>query len=335
MQRINEDIKSGNFKQVYLLCGEERYLRRQYTDRLKKALVDPDDTMNVHYYQGKDVNVGAVIDLAETMPFFVAHRVFFLENTGLFKSGGELLAQYLEEPCESSVFVFTENDVDKRSRLYKLVQSKGYVAECSAQDESTLKRWVASTLKKDGKRITESTVELFLQKTGTDMENISMELEKLICYCMDKDVVEASDVESICTNRIANHIFDMVSAVAEGRVQRAMKLYYDLLALKEPPMRILFLLARQMNLLLQTKELKKKGYDNKTMAARLGVPPFAVGKYLSQAARFGRDELQQALTRCVDAEEAVKTGRLGDTMSVELLLVSLGASGQTAKSIIQ
>ena len=38
MQRINEDIKSGQLKQIYLLYGEEAYLRKQYRDRLRNAL---------------------------------------------------------------------------------------------------------------------------------------------------------------------------------------------------------------------------------------------------------------------------------------------------------
>lgn len=100
------------------------------------------------------------------------------------------------------------------------------------------------------------------------MDNIHTELEKLICYCMDKDVVEATDVETICTVRVTNHIFDMLNCLAEGRTRQALSLYYDLVALKEPPMRILFLIARQCNVLLQVKEMKARGMDNKTMAAK-------------------------------------------------------------------
>ena len=69
MQRINEDLRSGQFKQAYLLYGEEAYLRRQYRDRLKKALLGDGDAMNMNCFEGKDVNVGEVIDVAETMPF--------------------------------------------------------------------------------------------------------------------------------------------------------------------------------------------------------------------------------------------------------------------------
>ena len=154
------------------------------------------------------------------------------------------------------------------------------------------------------------------------MENIHTELEKLICYCMDKDIVTDEDVNTICTNRISNHIFDMTEAIAGGQTKKALDLYYDLLALKEPPMRILFLIARQYNLLLQVKTMKSRGFDNKAIAQAAGLPPFIIGKYIAQASRFKSSELKQSVCACVDAEEAVKTGRMNDRMSVELLILS-------------
>lgn len=323
MQRINDDIKQQNFKQIYLLYGEERYLRRQYTNRLKQAMCNPDDSMNNHYYEGKDISVGEIIDLAETLPFLAERRVIFISNSGLFKSGGEQMAEYLNAPNETTFFVFTESEADKRSKLFKTVQSKGCVVEFEVQNEHTLMRWIAGLLKNEGKRITENTVQLLLSKTGTDMENIQMELEKLISYCMDKDVITNEDVEAICTTRISNHIFDMINAIADKQTKTALELYYDLLALKEPPMRILFLIARQCNILLQVKEMKNKGYDNKAIASAVGVPPFAAGKYVAQAGRFKSSQLKEAVKQCVEAEEAVKTGRMNDMMSVELLIVSV------------
>lgn len=310
-------------KQFYLLYGEERYLRRQYRERLRKALCNEDDTMNTHFYEGKDVSVGAVIDLAETLPFLAERRVIFISNSGLFKSGGEKMAEYLASPNETTYFVFTESEIDKRSKLFKTVNSKGYAAEFAVQDEKTLKRWVAGILGKEGKKITENTVQLLLSKTGTDMENIQTELEKLICYCLDREVITDEDVEAVCTTRISNHIFDMINAIADKQQKKALDLYYDLLALKEPPMRILFLIARQCNLLLQAKELKAKGHDQRSIASKIGVPPFAAGKYLAQASRFKSEKLRSAVTRCVEAEEAVKSGRMNDIMSVEILILSV------------
>ena len=98
-----------------------------------------------------------------------------------------------------------------------------------------------------------------------------------------------------------------------------MDLYYDLLILKEAPMKILALLSRQFLILLQIKELS--GVDRATMASKVGIPPFAVAKNTAQSRQFKRARLRQALSDCAEYEEAVKTGRLGDRICVELLIV--------------
>ena len=106
-------------------------------------------------------------------------------------------------------------------------------------------RWVLQNVKKEQKQITERAMGLFLQKAGNDMENIQKELEKLFCYTYGKDEITPEDVEAICTTQVSNQIFEMIRAVAEKRQKEALDMYYDLLALKEPHMRILFLIARQ------------------------------------------------------------------------------------------
>ena len=267
--------------------------------------------------------MGEVIDLAETLPFLADKRVFFIRDSGLFKSGGEEMAQYLASPNETSYFVFTESEVDKRSKLYKAVQANGCAVEFAMQDESTLIRWIGGILSKENKKISEPTVRHFLTKTGIDMENIRSELEKLICYCLDRDVITTEDVDAVCTTRVTNHIFEMVNAIAEKDKHKALQLYYDLLALKEPPLRILFLIARQCNMLLQVKEMTLRGYDNKAIGPKIGVPPFIAGKYVSQAKLFKSSKLKEAVTQCVEAEEAVKSGRMNDMMSVEMLILSV------------
>lgn len=327
MQRLTQDIKSGQFNQIYLLYGAEAYLRKQYRDKLKNAMIG-DDGMNYHYYEGKDIPIGEVIDQAETLPFFSERRLIVLENSGLFKSGGEQLAEYLPALPDTTFFLFAETEVDKRSRLYKTVSSKGCAVEFAIQDESTLKKWILGMVRKENKKISEQTLLFLLEKTGTDMENIRKETEKLFCYCMDREVITKEDIEEICTRRISNHIFDMVSAIADKKQKQALELYYELLAQKEPPMRILFLIARQFNLLLQVKELKGKGYQNKAIGEKVGLPGFITGKYVTQASHFETREIRDAVEACVAAEEAVKTGRLNDSMSVEMLIIQYSSIGK-------
>ena len=81
------------------------------------------------------------------------------------------------------------------------------------------------------------------------------------------------------------------------------------------------MIARQFQILLQVKDLKRQGYDNKQIAAKAKIPEFAVRKNFTQAGRFTFAQLREAVEDCVQAEEDVKTGSLNDRMAVELLVV--------------
>ena len=188
------------------------------------------------------------------------------------------------------------------------------------QDSAQLARWAGTILAQNGRKITGSSMNLFLERTGDDMENIRMELEKLISYTMGSDVVTTEDVEAVTTVQVTNKIFDMVNAIVTRKTRLAMDLYEDLLTLKEPPMRILFLIARQFNQLLLVKEMTAKGTDRGTIASKLKIPPFVAGKVSAQAGAFTREQILSYVKGCVEAEEAVKTGKMNDRMAVELLI---------------
>ena len=319
MQTLNQDIKEKSFKKIYLLYGDEPFLVGSYKKKLREAITGG-DTMNFNYFEGKNPDVKEIISLADTMPFFADRRLILVDGSGFFKSAQEELAAYLPQMPDTTCLVFAESEVDKRNRLYKRVKELGYAAELNKQDTAQLMRWAAGILGRDGSKISRPVMEYFLERTGDDMENIRMELEKLVCYTMGRDVITKEDVDAVGTVHVTSRVFDMVAAIVAGNTKKAMDLYEDLLTLKEPPMRILFLIARQFNQLLQIKELTAAGKDKGAMASALKVPPFAVGKLTAQARAFTRDQILSWVTLCVETEEAVKTGRLSDRLAVELLI---------------
>ncbi len=321
MKMLQEDIKNGSFKKVYLLFGEETYLRIQYKKRLRDALTTPEDTMNQAFFEGKGCNPREIIDLCETLPFFAQRRFISVDGSGFFKNKCEELCEYLPQMPDTTCLVFTETEVDKRSRMFKLVKDLGRAVEFKVQDEKTLTRWILGQLNRENLRITQETLQRFLEKTGTDMERISGELEKLISYCLGRDMVTSQDVETICTNQVTSKIFEMLNAIGERRQKKALDLYYDLLALKKPPMLILSLLSRQFNQLLSVRSMLSLGHDKNAIASRLGMSPYIAGKYMQQARRFSSELLLTAVRDCVQAEEEVKTGQINDILSVELLLI--------------
>ena len=254
---------------------------------------------------------------------------------------------------ETTCFLFVENEVDKRGKMYKAVKEKGRIVEMGRQDEKTLLYWIAGNVKKEGRQIKESTARYLVSKTGTDMENLEKELEKLFSYTLpdvnvsasdgavvlesgdgkepgnaeraEKTEITVEDIDAICTTQISNKIFDMIEAVAAKRQKEALNYYYDLLALKEPPMRILYLLTRQFKLLLEVKDLMGRGNDKSQIAKTAKLHPFVAGKYMQQSRTFTKAELRNIMEEAANMEEMVKTGRLNDVMSVEIFIVKFSA----------
>ena len=133
------------------------------------------------------------------------------------------------------------------------------------------------------------------------------------------------DVEEICTTRLENRIFEMVDAVAQKEQKKALDYYYDLVALREPPLKILALLTRQFRLLLEVKDLMRQGQGKAQIAKGAGIHPYVAGKCMQQSRGFSGQQLREILEDGADLEEAAKSGRLDPVMSVEIFIVKYSA----------
>lgn len=327
MMVIKEHIKSGKFKQFYLLYGSEAYLKKLYKDKLKTAILQDGDEMNFSYFEGKDPDQKEILAVAQTLPFFADRRLIIIENSGLFKSQNEL-AEGLKGIPETTYFIFVEEEVDKRNKLFKLVKDSGTVSEMNGLDEKNLKLFVASLLNQEGKKISEQTVSYLLDRCGSDMINLKNEVDKLISYSYGRDSITVEDIDAVVTTQLTGKIFQMIDAIGSKQQEKALNLYYDLLALREKPMSILYLIIRHFNILLQVKELTASGYSPSVISEKVGVPPFAAPKYVSQSRNFTVKRLIEALEFGTDVEEQVKTGRMAEKVSVELFIITF--SGRKA-----
>lgn len=321
MKRIDSDIKNGQFRPIYLLFGVETYLIRQYRDKLLCALVQEGDTMNFSRFEGADIDPREIIDLAGTLPFFAERRVILIEGSGLFKKSSAELAEYLAAVPESTCILFVEQEVDRKTKMFKETGRVGLAVEFARQTDEILLRWIEGRLKKNGKTMTRDAYAQFIRKTGNDMENIDRELEKLLCYTLERECVEAEDVAAITTEKTENKIFDMVDAVAAHQQKKALELYYDLLSLKEPPMRIMYLISAHFQQLIVVKSMTNHGFGSRDIASKAGCPDWAVRKYQSQSRLFSMELLKAAIEDGASFEEAAKSGKMQEQLAVELFLL--------------
>lgn len=322
MKTIDMDIKNGQLKHVYLLYGEERYLIRQYRDKLKKAIIDPGDTMNIASYEGGDIDVKELIIAADTMPFFAERRLILVQDSRMFKKNTELLAEYFENIPETAYFVFVEDEVDEKTKVFKAAHKFGSTVKFTTPKEEILQRWIVGRIAKDGKDITQAAYQSFIDKTGTDMENIEKELEKLLCYTMEKKAIEIADVDAVTTEQISSKIYELVNIISNHQQKQALDMFYDLLSQKEKPSRILYSLTKHFDTLLTIKIMSSQGFHTKEMEDRTGLKEWMIRKYQGQTRAFSIELLKKAVQDGVEYETAIKTGHMEEQLAVELFIMT-------------
>jgi len=321
MKNIMNDIKNGTFKTSYLLYGTEDYLKKQYKDNLIKALVSDGDSMNFNSYQGSSTDILPIIDIAETLPFFADKRVIVIEDSGFFKNASDELADYIPTIPESTCMIFVESEVDKKRRAYKAVEKNGYACEFVSPTPEMIANWAARKVGESGKKITNGTMQLFLGMTGMDMNTVSTELEKLICYCLDKEIIESSDVMDIVSGQINAKIFDLTEAIAFNNQKKAMEIYYDLIATKESPIFILFMVNRQFRLMWEAKDLLSSGSSERDISAKLRMPGFAAGKLVKQCKNYTFNELTAIIDEGIELDYKFKNGLINENMAAEMFII--------------
>ena len=326
MPSVKEDIRAGRFHNLYLLYGEEAFLRKSAVRDLLKALMPDGPSMNYVRYVGKEALVDEIIEGGNTLPFLEERRIILVEDSGFFKSAQDELVEYVKHLPEYLVLIFDEETIDKRGRLYKAASSVGLVEAYERLKEPKLAEWVAKYLEKNGKKIRGQDAYEMVARVGLDMNLMKGELDKLIAYTGSATVVERADIEAIVTRSLQDKIFDMLRLITSRRQEEALAIYADLLALKEAPVKIMILLGRQYSQLLRARELSGQGMSNQQLAAAIGVNPYAVKSLMQISSRYTSQELEEIIEEVVKTDEAIKTGRMGDRLATELLIVRLSAS---------
>ena len=322
LKGLKEQIQKGQIGKLYLFYGEERFLIQLYEQRIKKALLLPEDEMmNLDVMQSPQDPL-QVQSSIETLPFMAERRVVIIKESGAFdlKPGkmGEL-ADLMQDIPESATVIWIESKVDKRSKFYKAVQKYGYVVEFKRLGENELLTWIGQEVKRKGVQLDRNTASYFLSLTGNDMVRIQMELEKLTSYAKERGIISREDVDSIVSVTIENSIFKLTDHLGNQQPAAAYRIYRQLLEDNEPVQRIFFMMIRQFRLLYKASLMQ--GADRNAVAKELGVPSFAAGNYQNQARRFGEKRLKELLNKLLDLDTATKTGELDAEEAATLVIL--------------
>ena len=324
MKELNNHIKSKNFTRAYLFFGEEGFLANHWRRSLVDAVLAEDvQDMNMEVFEGK-TPVATIIEAAETMPFVVEHRLIVVKDSGLFASGrsedSALMADFIKDIPDSTIMLFAEAEVDKRGRLYKRMAEQGLVMEAKTPKEPELAEWAMKFCASRGRKMSRSTAMHLMRTAANDMQTLRNELEKLVLYTGEGAEIAVDDIDMLCTKSLEVKIFDLMKAIGNRDVKRATAIYGNLITLKESPLMVLAMIARQFRFCLQCTHLAPT-ISQKDMAAKLSLHPFAVREFIETGRNFSQKAMIKALEGCLETDFDIKSGKIGDVLGVEVLIV--------------
>lgn len=319
MSNFLKQIEKNGLKNFYLLYGTENYLIEHYINQIKKKII-PDDfsDMNFNFFEE---NATAIINSAMALPFMNQYRLIIVKDSGFFYSGKknetELIFDNIADFPQSSIIIFCESKIDKRNKLYKKICEAGEAFEIKTPSDKELIKWIKKVCSAADKIISDENALLILKTTMGDMNFLKNELDKLICYC-DKEIC-AQDINLLCTKTIEAGIFNLVAAIGNKNLKLALEHYNNLIFLKEQPLMILTMIARQFTLILQVKTFAQIGENS--IAQKLGIRSFIVNDCLRQAQNFSCEKLISAIKECSKIDYKIKTGQIVDKLALETLIV--------------
>ena len=296
---------------------------------LKTAVLGPENTdpgMNFSYYDGNSgYDVKEMIETLTSFPFFADYRLVIVEDSGLFGSAGAEFAETVEQLPETTVLVMTEQAPDKRTKLYKAIQKAGHVCEFNTPDANEASAILRERFTAAGKKISSAALAYFVDYVGGDLFNMTNEADKLIDFTGTRDTITEADINEICSMQIERKIFEITDNLINHNKKEAMRIYYDLIALKESPLGILRFLMSQYNQLLLVRDAIDAGSPDARIASECKLAPWLVKRLRSRLRNFTRRQILASLVQCLNTEESIKTGNIAENTGVEILLAILSA----------
>jgi DNA polymerase-3 subunit delta len=288
-EEIISDLKKRIYKPVYFLAGEEPYYIDLITDYIEKnVLEESEKSFNQAIFYGEDTTIPAIIETARRFPMMSSHQVIIVKEAQSLKKIDDLVL-YIEKPLQSTILVFSYKyrAVDKRTKLYKALESHAVYFESARLRDYQVPAWIEKYLMTQGIKTDPSSCAMLTEYLGTDLHKIVNELNKLIITLpAEKPVVNVSLIEkNIGISKDYNN-FELQKAVGERNILKAnMIVHYFADNPKDNPVTLsVASLFSYFSKLLKYHYLTDKSKNN--VAAVLKINPYFVRDFEISASKY-------------------------------------------------
>ena len=305
---------------IYLLYGEDNYIKNDYLKKIKKGFGEL--KLGINYIQIDENNCQNIISDIETPAFGYNKKMIVSRDCNLLKKKnqvGEKLNEYItENNIEDIDLVIIEQEIDKTSGFYKTLQKQATIKECNEKKVPELINQIKSITSAYGVNIKENTAQYFIECVGTNMEDIINELRKLIEYEGKGGTIEKEAIDNLTVKKSESIIFDLTDNLGKKNIMIAIEVLHNLIYSREPVQRILIMLYNHFKKLYIVKIS-----NGVNLAQNLKLKSnqlFLVNKYQNQAKFFEQNELRNILEELIKLDEYSKNGNIDLDVGLESIL---------------
>jgi len=339
----------------YIFHGENEFDRDKAVAELRRKLATGDSAMvelNTSVFDASRLTLGELRHACDTVPFMADCRLVIVRGLLTRLASGrkseeqdgagdqdpawkrtfrDQLAAYLPTlpPTTQLIFVEPKNlaasdPILKVAKEQKAEKGQEFATVFSLPKERDLVGWIQRRVRDSNGKINGDAAGMLAMLIGRDLRLLDREIDKLLTYVGGERPVSVEDVRALVSRAREANIFDLVDCVGRRETARALQWLHYLLEQGEHPLQILAMLGRQVRILIQVSELRKQGLVPQEIASQLAVAPWMADKFVDQAQKFDMAQLEAAHQRLVETDWAIKTGKMEETLALDLLVVGLG-----------
>lgn len=327
-----DEIEKDKLAPVYLFYGPEVYLREQAVMRLREAILPPGgEELNCDILDGAVVSGQDIVSSVNCASFIAGRRLvvvrdpeFFRAKTAKKEEDIKKILDYLSAPNSGTCLVFdTAQSVDRRKKIYKETSRVGRAVEFARLKPADLIKWLAKLASKENCSMSREAAEELLARCGQDMYTLYNEMQKMTCYVGSGKGINLETVRELVVGRLEENIFEVVDAIGEKNIVRALTGIRNLLLQKQQPQQIIGMVARQFRLILQVQGLAEAGHTREEIIATLKLHPFVYKKIYAQRKNFKKGQLVWAINNLTELDYYIKTGRSVFYPAIETFMLKL------------
>lgn len=303
---------------ILFLYGQDTYRSREEM----RKIVEEYKKANPHWLDFIRFDVGGgemdffeqVRQSADTISMFGKSKLIIIESASSSdKEFQDNILEFLKkrnlEEDKNITIIFWEEQPDKKSVLFKYLNTKAKIKEFELLKGPQLKNWVRNYVKEQGGKIDSQAVDKLIEYIGSDLWRMKNEIDKLLNY---SKTIKTEDVELLVRSEIDLNIFEMVDALGYKNKNKVLKIFNQFLEKGQDEIYLLTMFIYQIRNLIKVKS-----------GGKLQMHPFVIRKSTQQAKNFSFEDLKKIYHQLLIIDFDIKIGKRDAKTALELWVAGM------------